>query len=240
MTKNAIVFGATSGIGLELSKLLVNDGYHVLITGRRKERLLDLEKSKPGSYVARQHDITDVKDSQKLFEALPSIFSNIDLIVHNAGIGTPNYELEWDKDIPTINTNVVGATMIYQLSYNYFKKQGHGHLVSITSMASMIGNRHVPAYHASKSYQSSYMESLWMKAKRTKKANISITNILPGYVDTAIVQGETFWMAPLDKATKQIYGAIKKKKRIAYITKRWRLIAFMMWILPTELIAKIT
>ena len=81
---------------------------------------------------------------------------------------------------------------IYQLSYNYFKNQGFGHLVSITSIASLVGNRHVPAYHASKAFQSSYMESLWMKARKTKKAKITVTNILPGYVDTDIITDQRF------------------------------------------------
>ncbi len=132
----------------------------------------------------------------------------------------------------------MGATKVYQLSYNYFKNQGFGHLVSITSIASLTGNRHVPAYHASKAFQASYMESLWMKARKTKKAKIVITNILPGYVDTDIITGPTFWMAPVDKAVKQMYSAIKKKKRKAYITKRWRLVALVMKIVPPQILIK--
>jgi len=77
-----------------------------------------------------------------------------------------------------------------------------------------------------------------MKAKRTKKAKITITNILPGFVDTDIIAGKTFWMAPLDKAVNQIYSAIRKKKRKAYITKRWRLIAIMMKIFPPQFLIK--
>lgn len=238
MSKKAIVFGATSGIGRELAKLLVKDGYSVLITGRRIEMLNSLQQENPDHYQIRQHDITHFKDTQQLFEEIPSVFDHIDLIVHNSGIGENNFNLEWQKDLPTLETNVIGATMIYQLSYNYFKKQGFGHLVSITSIASLIGNRHIPAYHASKAYQSNYMESLWMKARRTKKAKITVTNILPGYVDTAIIDGPTFWMAPLDKAVKQIYTAIKKKKRKAYITKRWRLVALMMKIVPPQITIK--
>ncbi len=238
MSKKAIVFGATSGIGRELAKLLVKDGYSVLITGRRTEMLNSLQQENPDQYRIRQHDITHFKDTQQLFEEIPAVFDHIDLIIHNSGIGENNFNLEWQKDLPTLETNVIGATMIYQLSYNYFKKQGFGHLVSITSIASLIGNRHIPAYHASKAYQSNYMESLWMKARRTKKAKITITNILPGYVDTAIIDGPTFWMAPLDKAVKQMYTAIKKKKRKAYITKRWRLVALMMKIVPPQIIIK--
>ena len=238
MNKKAIVFGATSGIGGALARLLVNDGYQVMITGRRKQKLEELKKENPDQYIVRKHDITDLDDSKTFFDELPEKMRRVDLIIHNSGIAENNFDLEWQKDLPTLETNVLGATRIYQLSYNFFKKQGYGHLVSITSMASIVGNRHVPAYHASKAFQASYMESLWMKARKTKKAKISITNILPGYVDTDIITGPTFWMAPLDKAVKQIYSAIKKKKRKAYITKRWRLVALMMKILPPQILVK--
>jgi len=238
MTRNAIVFGATSGIGRALSQLLVEDGYKVLITGRRLERLESLQATAPESYVIRQHDITDVDDTGRLFEELPSTMGQVDLIIHNSGIGENNFDLEWDKDLPTLNTNVIGAARVYQLAYNYFKIQGHGHLVGITSMASLVGNRHVPAYHASKSFQSNYLESLWMKAKRTKKARIRVTDILPGYVDTDIITGDTFWMATLDKASRQIYAGIKKKKRRVYITRRWGLVAFMIRVLPPGILVK--
>ena len=238
MSKNAVVFGATSGIGRELSKLLVNDGYTVVITGRRKDRLESLQQENPDSFLIRQHDITDIEDTGIFFEELADRMDKVDLIVHNSGIAENNFDLDWEKDLPTLNTNVLGATRVYQLSYNYFKKQGYGHLVGITSMASLVGNRHVPAYHASKAFQSNYIESLWMKAKRTKKAKIHVTNILPGYVDTDIITGKTFWMASVDKATRQIYSGIKKKKRRVYVTKRWRLVALMMRILPPGILIK--
>ena len=238
MGKKAIIFGATSGIGRALAKLLVDDGYQVMITGRRKERLVSIKEERPESYIIKQHDITDTNATKKLFEELPGFFEPIDLIVHNSGIARENYGLEWDKDLPTLQTNVIGATRVYQLAYNYFKEQGFGHLVGVTSIASFRGNRHVPAYHASKAFQSSYLESLWMKSKRTKKAKIDITNILPGYVDTDIILGNTFWMAPLDKAVNQIYSAIKSKKRKAYITKRWWFVAMWLKIIPPRLLMK--
>jgi len=239
MSKNAVVFGATSGIGKELSKFLVEDGYKVMITGRRVERLQEIQNENPEKYVIKQHDITDLDATEKLFKELPGIFDMVDLVVHNSGIATPNYNLDWDKDAPTIYTNVVGATKVYQLAYNYFKEQGEGHLVGVTSIASLRGNRQVPAYHASKAYQSSYLESLWMKASRTKKGKIHVTNIIPGFVDTDIIMGKTFWMSPLDKATRQIFTAIKNKKRKAYITKRWRLVGFVLRIVSPKMYMKL-
>lgn len=238
MGKNAVVFGATSGIGEALANLLVKEGYKVLITGRRIERLESIQALNPAKYVVKEHDITDINATNKIFEELPSIFDKIDLIIHNAGIAEPNFDLSWEKDLPTLETNVLGATRVYQLAYNYFKDQGYGHLVGVTSIASIRGNRQVAAYHASKAFQASYLESLWMKAKRTKKAKIDVTNILPGYVDTDIIISDTFWMASVDKAVNQIYAAIKNKKRKAYITKRWRLIALVLKIAPARLLMK--
>lgn len=238
MTKNAIVFGATSGIGLELARRLVKDGYRVMITGRRRERLESLQRENPESYLVRPHDITDLEDTGRLFAELPAAMGEVDLIIHNSGIGENNFDLDWNKDLPTLNTNVMGAARVYQLSYNYFRDQGFGHLVGITSIASLSGNRHVPAYHASKAFQSNYLESLWMKAKKTKKARIQVTDILPGYVDTDIITGDTFWMAPLDKAAGQIYSGIRKKKRRVYVTRRWALIAVLMRVLPPGILIK--
>lgn len=237
MNKNAIIFGATSGIGKELAKILVANNYKVLITGRRKDKLEEIKATNPEKYHIKQHDIINVESSNLFFEEIKQIFDKIDLIVLSSGVGAANYKLEWEVDLPTLETNVMGTTRLLQLAYTYFNKQGYGHLVGITSIASIRGNRHVPAYFASKAFQSSYIESLWMKAQRSKK-DITVTNILPGYVDTVMAKGDTFWKAPLDKACKQIYRAIKKKKKKVYITKRWRLVAILLKIVPARMVNK--
>jgi len=235
MSKNAIIFGATSGIGKELAEILIKDGYQVLITGRRIEKLKEIQATNPEKYFITQHDITNIESSDNLFNKLP--FKKVDLIVLSSGVGEPNYKLAYNVDLPTLETNVLGTTKLMQLAYNMFNQQGFGHLVGITSIASIRGNRHVPAYFASKAFQSSYLESLWMKAQRSKK-DITITNILPGYVDTVMAKGSTFWKAPLDKACVQIYTAIKKKKKKAYITKRWHLVALFLKIVPASVVNK--
>ncbi len=237
MGKNAIVFGATSGIGKELAKLLVDDGYRVAITGRREDKLKEIKASNPKKYIIKKHDVTQLEASEKVFKELSSELGSIDLIVYSSGIAEPNYNLEWEKELATLNVNVVGAVKIYGLAYNFFNQQGYGHLVGISSVAGIRGNRHVPSYFASKAFQNNYLESLWMKAKRSK-SDIYITDIVPGFVDTKMALGDTFGMASLEKATQQIYSAIKRKKKKVYITKRWRLIAFIMRILPASVIMK--
>ena len=235
--KTALIIGATSGIGKELAKLLVADNYKVIITGRREILLKEIQETAPEKYIIKVQDVTDLISCDKLFENLKNEFKTIDLIVYSSGVGEANYTLDWQKELPTLNTNILAASKIYGLAYNFFRAQGYGHLVGISSIASIRGNRHTPAYFASKAFQANYLESLYMKGKRSK-AKIYVTDIQPGFVDTAMALGTTFWMASLEKATKQIYRAIKNKKRKAYITKRWRLIAFVLKIVPTKLLYK--
>ena len=234
---NIIIFGATSGIGKELAKHYVNEGHKVLITGRRLKKLQEIELTKPDQYIVKQHDVTDISSTDTFFQEILKELKHIDLIIYSSGTGKPNYKLDWKVEKETLDTNIMGAVKIFGLAYQQFHKQGFGHLVSISSIAAIRGNRHVPAYFASKAFQKNYLESLWLKGKRSK-SDIAVTDIIPGFVDTAMAQGDTFWMASTKKASQQIYNAIKKKKKRAYITKRWRLVAILLRILPAKILLK--
>lgn len=237
--KTAIVFGATSGIGKEISKLLLNNGYKVAITGRRLEKLKELKSKYSDQVYIVQNDIQKVDKVEEVFNKIINEFSTIDLIIQSSGVGHINPTLDWDKEEETILTNVLGVTKLYDLSFNLFRNQGFGHLVGITSIASIRGNRGAPAYFSSKAYQKAYLESLYMKTKTIKSNKVFITDVRPGFVDTAMALGDgIFWMVPLDKAVKQIYKAIKNKKRVAYISKRWKLIALVLKMAPARLLKK--
>ena len=237
--KTAIVFGATSGIGKEISKLLLNNGYKVAITGRRLEKLKELKSKYSDQVYIVQNDIQKVDKVEEVFNKIINEFSTIDLIIQSSGVGHINPTLDWDKEEETILTNVVGVTKLYDLSFNLFRNQGFGHLVGITSIASIRGNRGAPAYFSSKAYQKAYLESLYMKTKTIKSNKVFITDVCPGFVDTAMALGDgIFWMVPLDKAVKQIYKAIKNKKRVVYISKRWKLIALVLKMAPARLLKK--
>ena len=235
--QKALVIGATSGIGKELAKLLVNDCYKVIITGRRLALLEEIKATNPENYDIKKHDVTNLESNIQLFEELKKEYKSIQLIVYNSGVGEANYNLDWEVENVILQTNVIAATQIYGLAYNYFRRQSYGHLAGISSIASIRGNRHAPSYFASKAFQVNYLESLYMKGKRSK-AKIHVTDIRPGFIDTALALGDTFWMSSVEKATKQIFTAIKKKKRKAYITKRWRLVALVLKIVPTSLLYK--
>lgn len=235
--KTAIIFGATSGIGRELVHLLVKDNYIVGITGRRLEKLQELHQKYPNQIIYKQNDIQQVDEVEKIFNELVSELGTVDMVIQSSGVGFVNSKLDWDKENQTIQTNVVGVTKLYDLAYNLFRAQEFGHLVGISSIASLRGNRAAPAYFASKAYQKAYLESLYIKTKSIKSNKVYITDIRPGFVDTAMALGEgIFWLVPLEKAVAQIYSAIKNKRRVAYISKRWRLIAWVLKLVPRQLL----
>ncbi|WP_159948899.1 SDR family NAD(P)-dependent oxidoreductase [Polaribacter septentrionalilitoris] len=239
--KNAIVFGATSGIGKSLTEFLVRDGYKVAITGRRLALLEELKAQFPNQISIKQNDIQNVDEVENVFKEIVSEFKTVDLIVQSSGVAFINPKFEWDKEEQSINTNVLGVTRLYTLAYNLFKAQQFGHLVGISSIASIRGNRSAPVYFAAKAYQKAYLESLYLKTKTIKSKKVFITDIRPGFVDTAMALGDgLFWVTPLEKASRQIYAAIKKKKRVAYISKRWRLIAGVLKVVPAWFLKKVT
>lgn len=238
--KNAIVFGATSGIGKELTKVLVANNYKVAITGRRLEKLQELQEKFPNKIIIKKNDIQQLNDLEKVFNEIVTEMKTIDLIVQSSGVGFVNKRLDFDKENETMQTNVIGVTKLYDLAFHLFTKQQFGHLVGVSSIASLRGNKDAPAYFASKAYQKSYLEGLYFKTKTIKSQKVFVTDIRPGFVDTAMALGaNVFWMVPVEKAVKQIYSAIKKKKRKAYISKRWTLIALVYKLMPSWLLKKV-
>ena len=114
----------------------------------------------------------------------------------------------------------------------YFLCRGAGHLVGISSIAALRGSREAPAYNASKAFASNYLEGLRCLAARSGLP-IFVTDIIPGFVDTRMAQGEgLFWISSPQKAAEQIFSAIKARRRRAHITRRWRLIAFLLRFMP--------
>lgn len=231
--KKAIIIGASSGIGEALVDFLVNNGYVVGITARREELLVAIQKRFPDRVFYKVMDVQQTDKIEQICADLSTAIGGLDLMIISAGIGHLNKELDFDISHDVVKTNVSGFTCAANWSMNYFQKQGSGHLANISSIAGLLGNGIAPSYNATKAYQINYFNGLRKKVKKLK-LRIYLTDIRPGFVDTAILKGNgLFWIAPVDKAAKQIYAAIRKKKKKVYITKRWALIAFIIRLKPS-------
>jgi len=226
-----IIIGSTSGIGRELARLYALNGFRVGVTGRRMNLLLSLQEEFPQNIFIECFDVTG-KENIPHFQSLIEKLDGLDILIYNSGYGEPSKDLDWEIENRTTAINVYGFVEIVCYGFNYFINQGYGQIACTSSVASVRGNSMAPAYSAGKAFESTYMEGLYLKAKRLKK-NIAVTDIQPGFVDTHLAKGDgKFWVAPVKKAAAQIYKAIQKKKKRAYITKRWAIIAWLLKNIP--------
>ena len=230
--KKAIVIGASSGIGRGLAKILAANNYKVGITGRRLNLLEELKAENPNSYVVRSFNLNDYNTDIENIEELCKEIGGLDLLIISSGWGDISEQLDYNIEKRTIDINVNAFTLVADWAFKYFQHQNNGHLVAISSVAGLRGNRQSPAYSASKAFQMIYLEGLRHKAK-SLDLSFSITDIRPGFVDTNMAKGDMkFWMSSVEKASRQIFKAIQSKRKVVYVTKRWLIIALIVKLIP--------
>ncbi len=237
--KNVIIIGASSGIGEALARLYAKQQCVLGLTARRVDLLDQLSRELETKTYITKMDLTQPEDAMTSLGQLIRQMNGADLIIICAGIGHMNPALVWSYEKDTIDVNVSGFTAVANAAFQYFTQNKAGHLAALSSIAALRGSRECPAYNASKAYMSNYMEGLRCKAGRISR-DIIVTDIKPGFVDTAMAQGDhLFWVAAPEKAAVQIAHIIDRRKAHGYVTRRWRILAFFMKRLPGWLYAKL-
>jgi len=228
MTKSAIITGASSGIGEHLARRMSRAGYEVGLTARSLGKLQEIGEELPTrSYVARM-DVTETEEAREVFRELVESMGEVDVVVLNAGIAPMNKELDWELDRATIDTNVRGFAALATAAIDEFEAQGQGQLVGISSVSAHVGLSHEPAYSGSKAFVSNYLEGIRFRA-HDRDADVTVTTIEPGYVDTRL-SIDDFWECSPETAAKQIFTAIENERKHVYVTRRWQLIGlFLDW-----------
>ncbi|WP_413999654.1 SDR family NAD(P)-dependent oxidoreductase [Flavobacterium sp. W1B] len=140
MNKTALITGATSGIGRETARILAKNNYRIILCGRREDRLIELKKEL--SQHTEIHTLLfDVRDKKAVFESissLPESFSNIDILINNAGNAhgldpIQNGDLEdWDA---MIDINVKGLLYVSKAIIPKMIEKKSGHIINIGSTA---------------------------------------------------------------------------------------------------------
>lgn len=233
--KKIIIIGATSGIGRALAEQYAQEDCLIGITGRRENLLKEICASDKDKLFYRVCDITCTQAATPCLKSLVQEMGGMDVLIICAGTGELNPELSYQLEEPTLLTNVVGFTNIADWGYRHFEQQKGGHLVTISSVGGIRGSGVSPAYNASKAYQINYMEGLRQKATKSV-CSIFTTDVRPGFVDTAMAKGGgQFWVTPVDKAARQIRKAISQKKKVAFVSKRWRYVAGLFKLIPSAL-----
>ena len=223
--KRAIVMGASSGIGLEVARLLVKQGWTVGAAARRLVQLAEFD-------VAARIDVTTEDAGERLQELIGRL-GGMDLYFHASGIGKQNRELHEDIELRTIETNAVGFTRMVGTAYRYMADHGGGHIAVISSIAGTKGLGPAPAYSATKAMQNTYIEALEQLAN-AQRLNIRFTDIRPGFVDTDLLNDGRRYPLLLDKVkvAKEIADSIDKNRHIRVIDWRWRIVTFAWRLIP--------
>ncbi len=186
----AVVTGASSGLGKQISMALAKQGADLVILARRIERLEEfkIELEKEGVKVLPvKCDVTSTEDIDNACSAAVKEFGKVDILVNCAGSSKDKGVLdmaddEWDFTIATDETSVFKMTRAFG---NVMKKNNYGRIINIASMYGLVGNTEIPtiAYHASKGAVVNFTRAV---AAELATSGITCNAICPGYFYTEL------------------------------------------------------
>jgi 3-hydroxy acid dehydrogenase / malonic semialdehyde reductase len=187
MDKIIMVTGATAGFGRATAKKFAVNGYRIIITGRRKERLAELENELKGDnaeVLALSFDVRNKVEVDKAVGSLSGDWKNIDILVNNAGLAVGLSHIDkgdtddWDR---MLDTNVKGLLYVTRAVVPLMAERGSGHVFNISSIAGKDVYENGNVYCASK-----FAVDALSKAMRIDLLShgIRVTNIAPGMAET--------------------------------------------------------
>jgi hypothetical protein len=217
----ALITGASSGIGYELSKLFAQDGYDLVVVARNKQKLNKLAKEFERRYRIKveviSKDLSIPSSPKEIFEEIRSI----EVLVNNAGFTTygPFYETDLQKELEMIQVNLVSLTHLTKLFLREMIKRGHGKILNIGSTGSFVPCPLTAVYGATKAYVLSFSNAL---AEELEGTGITVTVLCPGATRTeffkrAKMEGTRAnkWMVMDARRVAEIgYKALMEGKRI--------------------------
>lgn len=231
--KKAIIIGASSGMGKEVSKLLLADGWQIGIGARRTDALEEIKQMKPEAVVTAAIDVMSEDATQRL-EQLIADNGGMDLFFLASGIGKQNPNLDSEIELRTVATNGMGFTRMVDTAFNWFAANGSkGQIAVISSIAGVKGLGMAPSYSATKAFQNTYIEALNQLA-HMRHLDISFTDIRPGFVKTDLLNDGKNYPLLMDKTivAKKIINAIYHKRSVQIIDWRYRILVFFWRLIP--------
>lgn len=233
--KRAVVVGATSGIGQAVAEELARRGWLVGIAGRRTDKLEEMKGEHEGIVAWQAIDVCSEEAPHQL-QALLSEMGGMDLYFHSSGIGYQNTQLDADKELSTIQTNALGATRMLIEAFHHFEQHGErpGQIAVISSIAGTKGLGAAPAYSATKRYLNTYLESLSQLAHIRRLKNLHITDIRPGFVQTALLDDGLHYPLQMEvgKVAREIVDKVEERKAIVTVDWRYRILVFFWKLVP--------
>jgi short-subunit dehydrogenase len=236
----ALITGASSGIGATTALKLAREGFKVLLTARRQDRLEQLVntiQSRGGVAQFIAADLADETERLKVYNKSKSIFGVVDILINNAGLGWYGFgdEMPWTLAQQMIEVNLSAVTQLTLLFLPDMKKRKQGHIINIGSIAGSLPSQGVALYSATKSFVDTWTTALYRELRGT---NVRISVVRAGAVATPFyetaLEKPKGMRIPVERLSikpelvaDRIWKLIQRPTRIAYVP-RW--LAFIPWL----------
>ncbi len=203
LNKNALIIGNSDGIGLGLTRELLNQGWQVKGVSRSLSPIRDSDYS----HVVAQ--VQDVDFDDNLRSTLKEM-SSIDICVYCVGIGELLNLENMSEEIKIVDVNFLSMIKSASIIIPHMVRAGKGHFIGLSSVADAMLSEEAPSYHASKAGFSNYLESL---ALSTRSHGVFVSNVRFGFVDTKMAKGDVKpFMMTVDDAVLHIFKCMETKQ----------------------------
>jgi NADP-dependent 3-hydroxy acid dehydrogenase YdfG len=231
--KVVIVTGASSGIGRATALALARQGSWVALAARREAALLTLanEIEKPGGKaLALPMDVTQREQADHMVQDVLARWGRVDILISNAGqyIQSPILDLDPADLQRSLNVNYFGGVYCIKAVLPHMLAQKSGHIVAVTSMDGKVGLPADAPYVSAKFALTGFLEVL---RQEVSDHGIAVTNVLPGRVDTVMIEHLNFsWVSPKispESVASSITHAIRKRKPIVIVPPQAKLLYYI-------------
>lgn len=187
MEKIALITGASTGIGKELSKIHAEKGGDLIIVARSEDKLNELKKELEEKYKINvfviSMDLTKPNAAKEIYEQVQIAGLKVDYLINNAGFGGLGKfnERELELDIQMINLNISVLTALTHYFLQDFVKNNEGKILNVSSTASLLPGPLQAVYYATKAYVTSFSNAI---SEELHDTNVTVTNLMPGATET--------------------------------------------------------
>lgn len=196
--QTALITGGSSGIGLEMAKIMAARGHDLVLVARDAKRLeqtkAELEKSHDVHVETQQADLAQPGSAKKLYDSLKK--KNIEILVNNAGVGLVGnfFDNDLDRDTDMVYLNMITLMELTYYFGNDFVKKSQGRILNMGSIAAFFPGPKQPVYYATKAFVRSFSRAL---AYDLRNSGVTVTVLHPGPTRTSFFKASN---APFFKA----------------------------------------
>ena len=238
----ALITGASSGIGRDISKTLSNLGYDLIVVARRKDLLLKLQEEVNTKVEIIELDLSKEENVYKLYEKTKG---RVDFLINNAGFGLfgMTYKTDLDTELKMIDVNVKCVHILTKLFLQEFVKKDKGRILNVASSAGFMAGPRLNTYYATKNYVLKFTMAIYEEL-RQMKSNVHISALCPGPVNTEfnrVAKGK-FELKGLSSEYVAKYAIKKslKNKLLIIPGTTMKIGVFMTRFVPYKLLLRIT